>query len=57
MPRLVVRFAHRPTESVRIYVLRLTEANGYSDPSAVRRVAGLPATYAAQPCDLSGLVA
>ena len=57
MPRLVVRFGPHPTDSIRTYVLRLTEANGYSDPGAVRRMAGLPPTYAAQPCDLSGLVA
>lgn len=55
MERLLVRFAPRASESLLGYVLRLTEANGYAGPGAIRRVAGLPAPFAARPCDLSGL--
>lgn len=50
---LVIRASIAPEESLRGYILRLSEANGYASVRTLRRAAKLPPTFQTEPCDLS----
>lgn len=55
--RLVARAVPAPGQTLHAFVLRLAEANAHPGSAWIRRIAGLPRTFASRPCDLTGLEA
>lgn len=55
--RLVARAVPAPGQTLHAFVLRLAEANAHPGSAWIRRIAGLPPTFASRPCDLTGLEA
>lgn len=55
--RLAARALPQPGETLHAFMLRLVEANAHPGSAWIRRLAGLPRTFASRPCDLTGLVA
>lgn len=55
--RLAARALPAHGQTLHAFVLRLVEANAHPGSAWIRRLAGLPHTFATRPCDLAGLEA